>query len=247
MHYAVLGCIHGNAEALRAVLADIRQRGVERVVCLGDVVGFGPEPLECIELVKSHCFISIRGDHDHAMLGGSDGFIKKTARVLDWTREQVQANAKAMKFLEETLESFASAGIAFVHGSPRSSFEYLFPRDVRHDPRKIRAAFAGIDKVCFVAHTHVPGVVVDTLPLSWQSATELENYFHYKKGQKALVNVGSVGQPRDGDPRACYLEIKKNEMCWRRVEYDVSRVVNRLGSQEEVFSTDLAIRLQKGR
>ena len=65
MQYAVLGCLHGNAEALRAVMADIKRRGVERIVCLGDVVGFGPDPLECLDMVRESCFITIRGDHDH--------------------------------------------------------------------------------------------------------------------------------------------------------------------------------------
>lgn len=250
MHYAVIGCIHGNAEALRACLQDIKQRGVERVVCLGDVIGFGPDPLTCLDLVRNTCFIAIRGDHDQAMLTGPEGFIPKTASVLEWTREQLQGgdpakSAERLGFLDETLETFASAGISFVHGSPRSHSEYLFPSDVTEDPRKLRAAFAATEKVCFNAHTHVPGVINED-PLSWTSADELEGYYHYKKGHKAIVNVGSVGQPRDGDPRACYLEIKKNEMFWRKVEYDVGRTVERLQGSE-VFTSDLPIRLSRGR
>lgn len=247
MQYAVLGCLHGNVEALRAVLKDVRQRGVERIVCLGDVVGFGPDPLDCLDLIREACFITIRGDHDHAMVAGPEGFIPKITQGLEWTREQILSGGdpQRMTFLEETLDSFASAGISFHHGSPRSRNEYLYSRDVKADPRKLRAAFAAIDKVCFVAHTHVPGVIVET-PLSWRSAKDLDDYFHFKKGNKALVNVGSVGQPRDGDPRACYLEIQKNEMYWRRVEYDVSKTINRLSSID-ALTPDLAIRLKKGR
>ena len=249
VHYAVIGCIHGNFPALQATMEDIRSRGVERIVCLGDVVGHGPQPLECIDVVRSSCFITIRGDHDEAMILGSQGFIPKTARVLEWTREQIQSSdqaAERMEFLETTHDSFNSAGIAFHHGSPRSCHEYLFPSDVTKDPRKLRTAFTGVDKVCFHAHTHVPGVIVED-PLGWVPAQELDNYYHYKKGQRALVNVGSVGQPRDGDRRACYLEIQKNEMYWRRVEYDVDAVVQRLEALSDVFTSDLAIRLQKGR
>lgn len=251
MHYAVIGCIHGNTEALRVCLEDIRRRKIERVVCLGDVVGYGPDPIPCLDLVRDTCFISIRGDHDTAMLNGTEGFIPNTAKVLEWTREQLQnvdpAKAQArMKFLQETLPHFSSAGIMFVHGSPRSPHEYLFPSDVTKDPRKLRAAFSAVEKVCFCAHTHVPGVIVEE-PLAWRSAEELEYYYHYKKGRKAIINVGSVGQPRDGDPRACYLEIKKNEMFWRKVEYDVNGVVERLRSNEDVFTSDLAIRLSRGR
>jgi predicted phosphodiesterase len=251
VHYAVLGCIQANSDALKAALADIRQRGIERVVCLGDVVGFGPDPLECIELVRQHCFMFVRGDHDHAMLAGSDGFIPKTTQVLDWTRDLVEggdANAVQARraFFEGALDSFSSAGISFVHGSPRSCHEFLFPSDIRDDPRKLRAAFAATEKVTFFTHTQVPGVILED-PLSWHTATDLDYFFHYRKGMKALVCVGSVGQPRDGDARACYLEINKNRMHWRRVSYDVQRVVDRLRAMPEVFTSDFAIRLEKGR
>lgn len=247
MHYAIIGCIHGNRDALTATLEDIRQRGIERVVCLGDVVGFGPDPIECLQLVRDRCFICIRGDHDEAMLTGSEGFIPKTGRVLDWTRERVnEVDPTLIGFLDQALSSFESAGISFVHGSPRSAHEYLFPSDVRRNKRKLRAAFAMTEKVCFNAHTHVAGVISEE-PLAWYSAKELDGYYHYRKGVKALINVGSVGQPRDGDPRACYLEIRKNEIFWRRVEYDLSGVLDRLQSSQEVFAPDLAIRLAKGR
>jgi diadenosine tetraphosphatase ApaH/serine/threonine PP2A family protein phosphatase len=250
VHYAIIGCIHGNLEALSAVIQDIRVRKIERIVCLGDVVGFGPNPAECLDLVRESCFIMIRGDHDEAMLSGSEGFIERTAQGLDWTREQLQQGdphivQARMRFLEESRASFGSAGISFHHGSPRSCHEFMFPNDVRRDPRKLRAAFAATEKVCFHAHTHVPGVITQE-PLAWTSASEFDHYFHYRKGSKALVNVGSVGQPRDGDVRACYLEIKKNELFWRRVEYDVQSVVSRLQGNE-ALAPSLAVRLQKGR
>lgn len=245
MHYAVFGCVHGNAPALRAVLADIKTRGISRIVCLGDVVGYGPDPGECLQLVRESCFMTIRGDHDHGVTEGSDGFIPKTAKVLDWTREQLSAAPGAIDYLRQAKEGFASSGISFVHGSPRSPYEYLFPSDVTRDPRKLRAAFARVEKVCFCAHTHVPGVIIER-PLQWQPAQELDYFFHFKKGTKVLVNVGSVGQPRDGDPRACWLEIDKNQMHWRRVDYDRGQVLQKLEAGEP-FSSDLAIRLQKGR
>lgn len=247
MQYAVIGCIHGNLAALTAVLEDIRTRGVERIVCLGDVVGFGPSPIECLDLVRDACFMTVRGDHDHAVIESVDGFIPKIAAGLTWTREQLDAGGdpSRFEFLNETLDSFASAGIAFHHGSPRSRDEYIYARDVKADPRKLRASFAATEKVSFVAHTHVPGVLIDE-PLGWRSAQEIDDYFHYKKGNKALVNVGSVGQPRDGDPRACYLEIQKNEMYWRRVAYDINDTVSRLEAID-ALTPDLAIRLKKGR
>jgi predicted phosphodiesterase len=248
VHYAIIGCIHGNLEALRAAIADIRQRGIDRVVCLGDIVGFGPDPAECVKLVRETCFMTIKGDHDSAVIAAKpEGFIEKTTRGLVWTRKRLEEDGgQALQFLQSAQASFSSAGIAFVHGSPRSCYEYLFPSDVRRDPRKLRAAFAMTDKVCFHAHTHVPGVISEE-PLGWKTADDFQGHFHFKKGQKALVNVGSVGQPRDGDPRACYLEIEKNDMFWRRVEYDVQAAVGRLQENADAFTSDLSIRLQQGR
>jgi len=252
VHYAVIGCIHSNVEALRAVLADIRHRGVERIVCLGDIVGFGPDPAECVDLVRQHCFMYVRGDHDLAMLGTSEGFIPKTQAILDWARTGLQEGDPQLVqarvgFFEGGLECFSSAGISFVHGSPRSPSEYLFPSDVSKNPRKLRVAFAATEKVTFFTHTQVPGVILQDPELTWHPAQELDGFFHYKKGAKALIGVGAVGQPRDGDPRACYLEINKNQMHWRRVEYDLEAVCEKMRALPEVFTSDYAIRLTKGR
>lgn len=248
MHYAILGDVQGNAEALRAVFEDIRRRKIERVVCLGNVIGFGPDPVECVDLVRTHCFITIRGDHEQALLSGTDGLIPATAALIEWALEELQQGsegASRMAFVDNTLDSFSSAGISFFHGSPRSSREYLFPSDVRRNRRKLRAAFTHVEKVCFHAHTHVPGVICEE-PLSWRSASELDGYYHYRKGEKSLINVGSVGQPRDGDPRAGYIEIRKNEIFWRRVPYDVEAVIDRM-EQLEVFGTHYSTRLRQGR
>lgn len=248
MHYAILGDVQGNGEALRAVLEDIRARKIERVVCLGNVVGFGPDPVECLDLVRNNCFITIRGDHEQALLSGTDGLIPTTARLIEWAKEEIEKTGdggQRMAFIDNTLDSFSSAGISFFHGSPRSSREYLFPSDVTRGRRKLRAAFEHVEKVCFHAHTHVPGVIKE-IPLIWRSAAELEGYYHYRKGEKSLVNVGSVGQPRDGDPRAGYIEIRKNEIFWRRVAYDVEKVIERM-EQLEVFGTNYSARLRQGR
>lgn len=252
MHYAVLGCTQSNAVALKAVLQDIRERGVERIVCLGDIVGFGPDPVECLDLIRQHCFMYVRGDHDLAMLGGSEGYIPKTQQILDWNRERLREGdpeeiQARMGFFEGGLECFNSAGIGFVHGSPRSCHESLFPSDVTKNPRKLRAAFASTEKVTFFTHTQVPGVILQDPQLTWHPAQELDGFFHYRKGFKALIGVGSVGQPRDGDPRACYLEINKNQMHWRRVEYDVEAACEKLRAKPDIFSSDFAIRLAKGR
>lgn len=229
---------------MRAVVADIKERAIGRIVCVGDVVGVGPEPAECVDLVREHCFILIRGDHDEAMLSGVSGFSHFMGQVLEWSKQQLETDPTRLQYLEKSLPSFESAGISFHHGSPRSKYEYLFASDVKSDPRKLRTAFHGFEKVCFHCHTHVPGLITQE-PLQWRSAQELDNYYHYRKGEKILVNVGSVGQSRDGDTRACYLEINKNEIYWRRVDYDVAGVVAKVQANEVLAPA--APRLQKGR
>ena len=248
MHYAILGDVQGNGEALRAALEDIRQRKIERIVCLGNVIGFGPDPVECLDLIRNSCFITIRGDHEQALLSGTDGLIPATARLIEWAKDMICEGSQGenrMAFVDNTLDPFSSAGISFFHGSPRSSREYLFPSDVKRNRRKLRAAFEHVDKVCFHAHTHVPGVITEN-PLALRSAADLEGYYHYRKGEKSLINVGSVGQPRDGDPRAGYIEIRKNEIFWRRVAYDVEAVIERM-ERLEVFGTNYSARLRQGR
>lgn len=249
MHYAILACVHGNLEALRAVLEDAERRGVERIVCLGDLVGFGPDPAGCIDLAKEKCAIVLRGCHDQALLEGGAALGGSGRAAIEWSKEQVLADPELgpqrVQWLETCPESYEAAGIAFRHASPREPIaEYLFPEDVRRDPRKLARAFAATEKVVFVGHTHVPGVFLAD-PIRWSAAAQLEHYYHYKKGEKVIVNVGSVGQPRDGDRRACYLEVKKNELFWRRIEYDVDSVVAKIEGNDRLAQS-AAHRLRRG-
>ena len=98
--------------------------------------------------------------------------------------------------------------------------------------------------IAFVGHTHTPGIFLEN-PIRWTGAAQLENYFHYKRGEKVIVNVGSVGLPRDGDARACYLEVSKNELYWRRIEYDLDGVVAKI-EQNERLTRSVAERLRRG-
>jgi diadenosine tetraphosphatase ApaH/serine/threonine PP2A family protein phosphatase len=243
VHYAIISCVHGNLEALRAVVEDATQRGVEKIVSIGDTVGFGPDPVACLDMVHERCAIALMGCHDQALLD-SGALLPQAMRAgTVWAKEQL--GPERLEWVKGLPDSYDAAGIIFCHASPRDHVsEYLFPEDVRRDTRKLARAFEKTAKCVFVGHTHVPGVFLEN-PLRWTPAAQLENYFHYKKGEKVIVNVGSVGQPRDGDPRACYLEINKNELYWRRIEYDVNAVVAKIQSNPNLMPSS-AQRLLRG-
>jgi diadenosine tetraphosphatase ApaH/serine/threonine PP2A family protein phosphatase len=224
---ALISDIHGNLEGLQAVLKDIRQMGVTRIMCLGDIVGYGPNPVECLDTVMKNCERTILGNHDQAALFDPDGFNPVALQAIYWTRERLEdgigANAQVdmrWEFLGELPRRHDEGIYLFVHGSPREpTNEYVFPEDV-YDARKMDTLFRRFDRFCFQGHTHMPGVftergdflIPDEIGYEYQLGTE-----------KAMINVGSVGQPRDGDPRSCYviLDEANNHITFRRVEYPV--------------------------
>ena len=243
MHYAIISCVHANLEAMQAVVEDATRRGVEQIISIGDLVGFGPDPSACVDFARQHCAINLKGCHDLAIVEGGDYLPPATREGLIWAREEL--GAERLAWLAALQQVHEAAGIAFCHASPREPvIEYLFAEDVRRDPRKLARAFDKTSKVVFVGHTHVPGIFLES-PIRWTGAIQLDHYFHYRKGEKVIVNVGSVGQPRDGDPRACYLEVNKNEMYWRRIDYDVRRVAAKIQANNRL-TPSTAQRLMRG-
>jgi predicted phosphodiesterase len=219
---ALISDIHGNLEALEAVLDDIRQQGITEIYCLGDIIGYGPNPRECIDLVMK-CDVCILGNHDQGALFDPEGFNSGAERAIFWTREQLESprgdpeeNARRWDFLGELPRNRRENGYLFVHGSPRNPLnEYVFPEDI-YNQKKMEKLFSLIEKYCFQGHTHVPGVF--TQDLNFFSPEEIG--YQYRLGEeKSMINVGSVGQPRDGDPRACYAVIDDDLLKYRRVDY----------------------------
>jgi predicted phosphodiesterase len=220
---ALISDIHGNLEGLQAVLADIQNRGISQVYCLGDIIGYGPNPRECIDLVMK-CDLCLLGNHDQGALFDPEGFNAGAERAIFWTREQLEdpqgsadQNARRWDFLGELPRNHRENGILYVHGSARNPLnEYVFPEDI-YNRRKMEKIFALIEHYCFQGHTHVPGVFVDSMNFS--SPEEL-NYQYRLGNEKVMVNVGSVGQPRDGDPRSCYVIQEDDLLTFVRVPYD---------------------------
>lgn len=224
MNRALISDIHGNYEALRAVMADIRQQNISEVYCLGDIIGYGPNPVECLEEVMRSCKITILGNHDQAALFDPEGFNPIALQAIYWTREQLESGPgsagavnRRWDFLGERPRTYSDGDYLFVHGSPREpTNEYVFPEDV-YNPRKMDALFSRIEKYCFQGHTHIPGVFTESR--EFISPDECDHVFRLA-GEKTMVNVGSVGQPRDNDPRACYVVLNNDGLTFRRVEYN---------------------------
>ncbi len=226
--FAIISDIHSNLEALRKVLADIDRRGIETIYCLGDIIGYGPDPCACLDVVAERVVFSLCGNHDHAVFYEPTNFNVGAERACYWTRSvlevdrDVEARNKRWRFLGSLMPRQELNGMLMVHGSPRKPInEYLFPDDVYTNPHKLLANFERFDQMtCFCGHTHIPGVFVDD-PY-FEPPDELGESNRYVLGdEKVIINVGSVGQPRDRDPRAAYVIIADGEVEFVRVEYDI--------------------------
>lgn len=212
--FAVISDIHGNLEALETALADIDRRNIKLIYCLGDVVGYGASPKECLDHVIERCAICLCGNHDQAVFYEPTNFNVGAERAAYWTRQVLEDEPnkakrnKRWEVLGKLPMRFEDKGLLMVHASPRRPVnEYLFPEDVYTNPSKIQANFDRLDEnhmASLVGHTHVPGVFLDD-PF-FDPPDELPDPYLYTitSDEKAIINVGSIGQPRDRDPRLCY-------------------------------------------
>jgi diadenosine tetraphosphatase ApaH/serine/threonine PP2A family protein phosphatase len=237
---AVISDIHSNAEALKAVLADIDARGIERIVCLGDLVGYGPDPLECVDLVRRRCDWCLMGNHDFGVLYEPTNFNAAAESSAYWSRDQFDAEpdeklrAERYEFLgrlKVRIVEQAPGGdttILAVHGSPRRPInEYIFPEDTMNAPDKMEALFDRVKKIALVGHTHVPGVFTDE-PDFYPPGELGEATYKFLEDEKAIINVGSVGQPRDKDPRASYVVLHSDRVEFVRIAYDIDVTAGRM-------------------
>ncbi|MEN8151472.1 MAG: metallophosphoesterase family protein [Planctomycetota bacterium] len=231
MWTAIVSDLHGNLAAAEAVFADIRRRMIRDVVCLGDMIGYGPNPREVLDLCRD-CRFVLMGNHEEAVMFYGEDFNEKARKALEWTKEQLNStkydrteNYELWNFLGSLEESHTDDDVMFVHGSPRvPTKEYMVPGDVRNKD-KMREVFGLVQRVCFVGHSHIPGVYTDAN--RFYTPDRLGGTYSHNGG-KALVNVGSVGQPRDGDPRSSYVTFDGKTVRFHRLEYDVEDTVKRI-------------------
>jgi predicted phosphodiesterase len=228
---ALISDIHSNIESLEAVLADIRAQGITTVYCLGDLVGYGPNPREVIDEVMK-CSVCLLGNHDQGALFDPEGFNSGAERAIFWTRSQLEtgpgtaaARQKRWDFLGELPRNRTEGNMLFVHGSARNPLnEYVFPEDI-YNKRKLEKIFALVPQYAFQGHTHVPGVFTESY--NFLSPDEINSEFHLGQ-EKAMINVGSIGQPRDGDPRACYVVLEDDVVRFRRVDYPREKTISKI-------------------
>jgi len=247
---ALISDIHGNLEALRAVLADIDSQDISEIVCLGDIIGYGPNPCECLDLVMKRCAITILGNHDQAALFDPDGFNPVALQAIYWTRDKLDSGPasesnRRWDFLGTLPRLHKAEPFMFVHGSSRGpTNEYVFPEYV-YDQRKMEILFARIEHYSFQGHTHLPGVFTTQC----EFLTPEECNYEYQLGpEKMMVNVGSVGQPRDEDRRSCYVVLDDESMKieFRRIEYDVEKTAQKIYDEPDLANM-LGDRIKLGR
>tara|TARA_R110002072_G_scaffold13065_1_gene55380 strand:+ start:1001 stop:1870 length:870 start_codon:yes stop_codon:yes gene_type:complete len=250
---AILGCLHANLEALTAVWADMLSQGVGRAVCLGDLVGYGPNPLEVVDQVRRRCEWSLLGNHDEALLLGARNFGLNSRRAIEWTRTRLAPRFWSRRTVRERWAYLETLSLQraigedlFVHGSPRDpTIEYIQREDIFNgNLEKFEEIFAApFERFLFVAHSHMPSLI--QRDLTYLTPSDLGGSYEHQGQQQVIVNVGSVGQPRDRDPRACYLIQRGPRLEWRRVAYDVETTARKIEALPEL-SDALAQRLREG-
>lgn len=240
MRYGIIADIHGNLEGLQVVLADIKQQKCTHVVCLGDVVGYGANPKECLDIIRGMNIPVVKGNHDEYIGSSEDpeGFNDAAAEAVSWSRNQLTEDDR--KWLRDLKYFRLVANFSIVHATldAPQRWGYVF--------EKLEAAASFTyqnTQVCFFGHTHVPVAFIRDTGVRGGTYSK----FRVESGKKYFVNVGSVGQPRDGDPRAAYViyDLPQQTIELRRLDYDIAtaqRKIRAAGLPER-----LAERLSTGR
>ena len=241
MRVAVVSDIHGNLNALEAVLAEIDREQPDEIWCLGDVVGYGPKPNECCRLVRDRATLSLCGNHDLGVLGAIDlaDFAGDAGIAARWTRTVLGAEERA--WLETLSPSAVRDGVELFHASPRDPiWEYVLSDHIAQLGLEATAA-----PLVLVGHSHVP------LAIAWDGVTltggvALGGHEELLAGARRLMNPGSVGQPRDGNPNAAWLwlDFAAGRAQFRRTSYDIARTQAEFA--EAGLPQALALRLGPG-
>ena len=247
MRFAIISDIHSNKEALNCVLQHISKRGIKEIICLGDVVGYGPNPIECVQSIMEVANICLKGNHDEAIIEGVYLFNRIAKGALEWTKtilEGSSAKEEIWEYLSDLPLMYTLDHYNFVHGSPLDpTSDYILARNIPVEQKKFEEIFSSFGNVLFCGHSHIPCVITESLNVF----TLDQLGFKYKIGEeKAIVNVGSVGQSRDGDPRSCYVEVIDDFFFFHRVPYNYEAVCQQILDNENLHNA-LGERLLKGK
>jgi predicted phosphodiesterase len=242
MRCGIFSDIHSNLEATEAVVKAYKLEGIDIYLCLGDIVGYGGNPLECIQTVKDIAQVIIAGNHDWAVAGRVplDYFNEWARQAVVWTQKRLDSDNR--NFLATMRLSYENEDLVMVHGSLDKPEEFNYMTDTS---RALRT-FALMEKsICFLGHTHQAGIFIQDkrgrIDYQRQTNIKLEDEYRY------IVDAGSVGQPRDGNNKAsyCIYDTKKKEVSIKRVSYNIE------SAQEKILACGLppflATRLSVGK
>lgn len=233
MKTAIISDIHGNLEALEAVMASITSEGADRIICLGDIVGYGADPGPCIDRVRTACAVTVLGNHDAAAveISMAERFSSHAAAAILWTRSILSADH--LQYLR---------GLPLIHVEPDRMYAHASPLEPAlwnyvADSIDAREALTTVERgVCFIGHTHTPALF-----------RERKTTGPLRREQRAIINVGSVGQPRDGIPEASYGIFDDEAWVYQnlRIPYDIATAAKKI--RESGLPSRLADRLFVGR
>ncbi len=220
MKTAVISDVHSNIEALSAVFSALEQTGIERVICLGDIVGYGADPNDCLHLIKEKCDVVIRGNHDSAVSGSEEysSFNPEAEEAIYWTRNRISEEWKS--YLESLPMIFEENGIVYVHSSPHKPerWSYIVSReDALFEFRYFKGSAA------FIGHSHLSGIFC-------HDGDRFDDEVILNEEKRYIINVGSVGQPRDGNSNAAYAvyDDTMKLVSINRVAYDVESAAEKI-------------------
>lgn len=263
MKIALISDIHANFAALCTVCDDITSQGVDRIYCLGDIVGYGAEPQQCTDYIMDKADIALMGNHDYALLNGPRHFNPIAAEMIELTRKDMEPHGiedlpesfepqhfpcvhhgkdrhcmllshdkhTRWDFLKNLGTSHSDERAVYVHASVLDPInEYVFPdRYVRYwNTDRMAEMFTRTPKLIFCGHTHMPCAITSEFGCLYPEENEYR--VEFEEDKKYIVNIGSVGQPRDGDPRSCYAIYDQDaqSVTWRRVAYDIDHTVRKI-------------------
>jgi predicted phosphodiesterase len=242
MKLALISDIHGNLEALESVLKDIESQQIERIHCLGDVIGYGCDPMACLHLVAEHCDVKLMGNHEYAAIGAlpSDAMNIHARQSIRWTVTRL--TDREISLISEFDLTAEQDDRLLVHASPYEPDEWHY---VLASHEAAEAFEHAESRLVFHGHTHLP--VIYCLAPGGRIRTVVAHDFDPDEESRYLINVGSVGQPRDNDPRACYVvyDTSEDTINYRRVAYDISATQAKMCQAE--MPQMLIDRLQAGR
>jgi predicted phosphodiesterase len=251
MRYALVSDVHGNLEALKSVIGHMENEGVDKSVCLGDIVGLGPQPNECINTIVEKFNFIIAGEFDNAVI--NPPYISSLTPIekesAEWTRNKINESSKTiLKNIE--IGYMTGDNIMFVHGSPHGHYV-----SVKTDNDALNAFANPMEEynIAFIGKTHIPCVwehdnnCVKMVRPRFDSSDTSSWSYNLSNNIKTIINIGSVGQSKDGDKRACYViyDTSENTVTYHRIPYPVDRTIAKM--QQNGFPTDLIARLMYGK